>query len=91
MCATILAIVAFAPKGPQDCSQGWSAAKPLDHRPMFPTAPVGAEEHTNAATFLRPIRGGGGGIGFIGYQGFRCAPPLAIFRSPFGAYMVPRI
>src|SRR5204863_391414 len=67
--------IGFRPKGADVNSQGWSAAEPLVTR----------------TDCIKPQRGGRDGRPFGAllwsptYQGFRCAPPLAIDVRPVGA------
>jgi hypothetical protein len=71
----------LSPEGATEGSRGWSAAVPLERRPICTSALKG---RTNARSTLRPpLRGGV--MGTRNHQGLRCAAPLATIIGPAGA------
>src|SRR5947207_15929795 len=68
-----------APKGWRVNSQGWSAAQPLEGKRKIEKAPTG-RPYRAWVSHGRPV--GATRIGWLGFQGLRCAPPLAIDAPP---------
>ena len=79
-----------APKGPVDCSYGWSAAEPVDrslpHSGIAPEGRRSCETGTYRCVrdqFLRPSGADTNGNRLL--HGFRCASPVATAQGPSGA------